>query len=170
MSKLTHSPVKPLSANRAYQGRKIKTTMYKRYVKKVLRILPKLDLPEEGELYLRLIVHYSNTRSDIDNCLKPFIDILQEAYEFNDNRIYRLIVDKKIVPKGEDGIFFEIGLKEGEMYTITELERSHILEVLNTLLEDPTQIPEAEVIESLEILNALHEDLEFSEFEDGEDE
>ena len=129
-----------------------------------------MDVPDDCELYLRLIVHYSNTRSDIDNCLKPFIDILQAAYEFNDNKIYRLVVDKKIVPKGEDGIFFEIGEKEGEMYSITELERSHIMEVLSTLIEDPSQIPEAEVIESLEILNALEDDLEFADFEEDGDE
>jgi Holliday junction resolvase RusA-like endonuclease len=166
---LTHSPIKPLSANRAYQGRKIKTTMYKRYVKKVLAVLPKIDVPEGVQLYLRVIVHYSNVRSDIDNCLKPFIDILQEAYSFNDNKIYRLIVDKEVVPKGEDGIFFEIGEKEGAMYNITELERSHIMEVLNSLIQDPNEIPTAEIIEGLEILNALEDDLEFADFQDEED-
>lgn len=105
---MIHSPVKPLSVNRAYQGRKIKTTMYKRYAKKVLAVLPDLEIPQDCELHLKLVVQYSNRRSDIDNCLKPFIDILQERYDFNDNRIFHLEIVKEIVDRGDDGIYFEV--------------------------------------------------------------
>jgi Holliday junction resolvase RusA-like endonuclease len=50
----------------------------------------------------------SNMASDVDNVVKPFIDILQKKYEFNDKYIFRLIVEKKIVAKGADFIEFYI--------------------------------------------------------------
>lgn len=36
------------------------------------------------------------------------LDILQKRYGFNDSRIYLLTVNKKIVPKGQENITFEI--------------------------------------------------------------
>jgi len=50
----------------------------------------------------------SNKGFDLDNSLKPFIDILQKKYGFNDNRIYSITAMKRIVPKGEEFISFDI--------------------------------------------------------------
>lgn len=55
-----------------------------------------------------MVVYYSNKRSDIDNCLKPFIDVLQKRYGFDDNRIYRIRITKVIVPKGSENIAFRL--------------------------------------------------------------
>jgi len=99
---------KPLSANESYIGRKIKSAKYRKYEDTLLTTLPDLVVSEDGLLHLRLLVRYSNKRSDIDNCLKPFIDVLQKRYDFNDNRIYRLTVKKEIVAKGEEGITFNL--------------------------------------------------------------
>ena len=98
---------KPLSVNEAYQGRKVKSAKYRQYENVLLNTLPDYEIPE-GNLHLRLLVSYSSKRSDIDNCLKPFIDVLQKRYDFNDNRIYRITVKKEIVPKGEEGITFNL--------------------------------------------------------------
>ena len=99
---------KPMSANKAYMGRKRKTKEYRVYTENVLEKLPDLEIPS-GNLSIKLEVYYSNRRADIDNFLKPFIDIMQARYGFNDNKIYKLHVEKFIVPKGEERIAFLVG-------------------------------------------------------------
>ena len=99
-------PVKPMSQNKAYLGRKTKSKDYRLYTGNIVDILPPCDIPE-GELDLKINVFYSNRAADIDNCLKPFIDILQFHYGFNDNKIYHLDVTKLIVPKGQEKLEFE---------------------------------------------------------------
>jgi Holliday junction resolvase RusA-like endonuclease len=101
----SHSHLKPLSANQAFCGKKVKTSAYRKYEMQLLRTLPALEIPD-GELELRVVVYYSNKQSDIDNCLKPFIDILQKRYGFNDNRIYRIRITKVVVPKGQDNMAY----------------------------------------------------------------
>ena len=44
--------------------------------------------------------------SDIDNPLKPFLDILQKKYGINDRDINELLVKKTVVKKGDEFIFF----------------------------------------------------------------
>ena len=93
--------------NNAYRGRRFLTADYKAYKQELMYLLPKLKIPQ-GRLFLRLTVGYSSKGSDIDNCIKPFLDILQEKYEFNDNRVYLLEVAKEDVKKGEEFIDWDI--------------------------------------------------------------
>ena len=73
----------------------------------MFELLPdKIEIPD-GELELVIEFGLSNRQQDIDNGLKPFVDIMQKMYDFNDNRIYSLIVHKVIVPKGEEFIRFQ---------------------------------------------------------------
>ena len=53
-------------------------------------------------------VWFSSRWADIDNWLKLFIDVLQKKYGFNDNRIYKLIIEKEITKKWEEFIEFNI--------------------------------------------------------------
>jgi Holliday junction resolvase RusA-like endonuclease len=99
--------IKPLSVNEVWQGRRFKTQKYKKYESDVLVLLPSLTIPE-GRLCISLEFGFSNTQSDWDNPIKPFVDILQLKYQFNDNRIYRAEVIKTKVKKGEEFIRFEI--------------------------------------------------------------
>lgn len=99
--------IKPLSVNDAWKGRRYKTDAYKAYEKYVLLILPKKSIPN-GKLKLSIHANVSNTQSDIDNPVKPFLDILQKKYGFNDSRVYELNVKKSIVPKGKEHILFEL--------------------------------------------------------------
>jgi len=100
---------KPLSVNQAYYGKKIKTANYRAYEAQLAMNLPKdLVIPDGVKLKLCIHVKYSSKASDIDNCLKPFIDILQTKYSFNDNRLYELRIRKHLVPKGEEEIVFFI--------------------------------------------------------------
>lgn len=101
--------IKPLSVNNAWQGRRFKSPEYTAYEKEVLLKLQAFDLSNVKEpLELSMIIGLSNTASDVDNVVKPFVDILQKKYGFNDKYIYRLIVEKKIVVKGAEFIEFYI--------------------------------------------------------------
>jgi Holliday junction resolvase RusA-like endonuclease len=99
--------IKPLSVNEVSQGRRFKTQKYKKYESDVLMLLPSLAIPE-GRLYISLEFGFSNSQSDWDNPIKPFVDILQLKYQFNDNRIYKAEVIKTKVKKGGEFIRFDI--------------------------------------------------------------
>lgn len=99
--------IKPLSVNEAYRGRRFKTKEYKHYKDNLIFLLPRLKIPD-GKLELTLVFGFSSKGSDIDNCIKNFTDVLQEVYAFNDNRIYKLNVEKVDVEKGEEYISFSL--------------------------------------------------------------
>lgn len=102
--------INPISVNKCWQGKRFKTQDYKRYEKELLYLLPKLTIPE-GELFIKIVFGFSSKLKDIDNPLKPFLDILQLKYKFNDRDIYKLNVEKEIVKKGAEFINFEIKSK-----------------------------------------------------------
>lgn len=108
--------IKPLSVNRAdkitWNARRkcptiTKTKEFKAYKKHLLFILPK-KVEVFEKMTLRLVFGFSSSNSDIDNPVKPFQDILQEKYGFNDKQIFRLEVEKVKTKKGQEFIYFEI--------------------------------------------------------------
>ena len=102
--------IKPLTVNQVWQGKRFKTPAYKAYEKALLMLLPykqHMDIPE-GHLRLTITAGLSNSASDIDNIAKPFIDILQKKYGFNDKLIYQLMLNKQVVKKGDEFIEFEL--------------------------------------------------------------
>jgi Holliday junction resolvase RusA-like endonuclease len=99
--------IKPLSVNDAWQGRRFKTPRYKKYEKDLISLLPKAVVTNH-KLEIFIEFGFSSTASDIDNPLKPFLDILQKKYNINDKQIYSLNVKKTIVKKGSEFINFEI--------------------------------------------------------------
>lgn len=100
--------IKPLSVNEAWQGKRYKTQKYKKYESEVYVLLPDCDIPEKGHLIIWLEFGFSAATSDWDNPIKPFVDILQMKYGFNDNRIVEGHVLKRKVKKGEEYIKFKI--------------------------------------------------------------
>lgn len=102
--------VKAMSVNRAWQGRRFKTTDYKDYERLLINELPDLDdyFNFEQPLHLTVIFGLSNMASDVDNGLKPFIDVMQKKYEFDDKFIFGMEIDKHLVARGHEYIFFEI--------------------------------------------------------------
>lgn len=97
---------KALSVNRCWQGRKYKTKDYLAYEEELLLRLPeRINVPDGGKK-LNIIVGVSNSNQDIDNIAKPFIDILQKKYGFNDREIAILYLEKRKVKKGEEYIDF----------------------------------------------------------------
>ena len=99
--------IKPLSVNQCWRGRRFKTPQYVKYEQMMLALLKPMKVPE-GALKLQIQVGFSSKLADIDNLLKPFIDILQKKFKFNDRDIYKLEVEKVIVAKGKEFIDFEI--------------------------------------------------------------
>lgn len=98
--------IKPLSVNQAFQGKRFKTKLYLAYEKEMWFKLKPMTLPE-APYYLKIDVGMSSSLADIDNFLKPFIDILQKKYGFNDKLIHKLKVMKHLTAKGNEFIDFE---------------------------------------------------------------
>ena len=93
--------IKPLSVNRAWQGKRFKSKDYEAYEKMMLVLLPEATMPEPP---YRLFYEFgfSNSQSDYDNPCKPLGDILQKKYGFNDKEIYEAYIRKRIVKKGQE--------------------------------------------------------------------
>ena len=101
--------IKPLSINACFQGKRFKTKDYKDYEQELWYLLPNQNVPQ-GKLELDIKVGLSSKNADVDNIAKPFIDILQKKYTFNDKMIYRLIIEKENVEKKEEYISFKFRL------------------------------------------------------------
>ncbi len=89
--------IKPLSINGAWKGRKFKTKEYDNYIEELLYLLPKkINInPEE----LHIIFHLKAStyhKADLDNFIKPVLDILVKKEIIEDDRfINKLILEKK---------------------------------------------------------------------------
>lgn len=99
--------IKPLSVNVCWQGKRFKTPKYKSYETEALYKLPILKLPKPPFM-VSYVFGLSNSLSDIDNPVKPFTDILQKKYNFNDRDIMKMVIEKVKVKKGEEFIEFRI--------------------------------------------------------------
>ena len=99
--------IKPLSVNQAWQGKRFKTLQYKSYEEEVLCRLKPLKVSDKP-LELSIKCGLSSKNADVDNILKPFIDILQKKYVFNDKNIYKITIEKEIVKKGKEYIDFNL--------------------------------------------------------------
>ena len=93
--------IKPLSVNEAWQGKRFKTKKYLQYEKQMLLLLPKVFKNDFKELNIKIGVI---SLYDIDNCLKPLLDVLQKKYGFNDRYIMKLTIEKEVVKKGREYI------------------------------------------------------------------
>ncbi|MDE2439270.1 MAG: RusA family crossover junction endodeoxyribonuclease [Patescibacteria group bacterium] len=98
--------IKPLSVNRCWQGRRFKTKEYIEYEKEMMLMLPKCKMEKGVPLCVRITL-WIDQRADIDNPIKPILDILQKKYGFNDRDIMTLTVNK-IVQKSKKDNYIEI--------------------------------------------------------------
>ena len=99
---------KPLSINEAWQGKRFKTSAYKRYEEAMLLLMPKGMVDLEQMLRVEFFFGFSNKASDLDNPVKLLMDIAQKKYGFNDKNVFELNVRKCIVKKGEE--FIQMGI------------------------------------------------------------
>ena len=99
--------IKPLSVNQCWRGRRFKTDKYKKYETDLLKMLLPVEIPE-GRLKVYLKFGLSSKLADVDNPVKAFVDILQKRYNFNDKDIYKMLIVKEDVKKGDEYIDFKI--------------------------------------------------------------
>lgn len=92
---LIRLPIRPMSINSAWQGRRFKTPKYKRYCQAVSCLLPKREtITGYINLEVALYLKYFAT-SDVDNFLKPMIDILVSNRIIEDDKfILKITVEK----------------------------------------------------------------------------
>ena len=99
--------IKPLSVNECWRGKRYKTPAYLNYEKHLLYRLKPIKLPEPPfEVFYEFGL--SSKNSDWDNPIKPFQDILQKKFGFNDKEIQVAHVKKTLVKKGDEYVFFDI--------------------------------------------------------------
>jgi len=101
--------IKPLSINKAFQGKRFKTKEYKDYEAELLYTMPQCLSFPSTPYCVSFEFGFSNKASDIDNPVKLITDIMQKKYGFNDKEIYQMNLVKKIVPKGEE--YFKVVLE-----------------------------------------------------------
>lgn len=99
--------IKPLSVNQCWRGRRFKTPNYTKYEKQLLLMLPTYEVPK-GKLEINIVFGLSSKNADWDNPIKPFQDILQKKYGFNDRNVYKATIEKVDVKKGSEFIQFEL--------------------------------------------------------------
>jgi hypothetical protein len=80
-------PIKALSVNSGFQGKRFKTVEYKKYERNVLLLLPKMQV---GKAPYKLYIEFglSSKLQDLDNCIKFLQDCLVKKYGFDDRDIY----------------------------------------------------------------------------------
>ena len=86
--------IKPLSLNYCFNwsmGTYVKNEKYKNYIENLKSKLIDIYIPK-GKLKLSVDFGVSSKGSDIDNLLKPFIDVISERYGINDNRFLIFII------------------------------------------------------------------------------
>ena len=105
--------IKSLSLNQAYIGRRFATPALKDFKMALSLLLPKQTVPE-GKLSVRLAFGVSSAGADLDNQAKTMIDALSENYGFNDNRVYKIEMEKIITKKGAEYIDFELLALQGD--------------------------------------------------------
>ena len=100
--------IKPLSVNEAWQGKRFKTDKYLAYEKELLLNLPNKKPKLSEMLRIDFFFGFSSPLADLDNPVKPLMDILQKKYGFNDKQVFELNVRKCLVEKGKEFISVEI--------------------------------------------------------------
>lgn len=105
---MTTVQIKPLSVNEAWKGKRYKTEKYKWFEYETLFLLPKnLKLPK-APYFVYFEFGLSNKAADWDNPIKPFQDVLQKKYGFNDKDVESAFIKTQQTPKGNEYIKFEI--------------------------------------------------------------
>lgn len=90
--------IKPLSINKAFQGRRFHTKEHKQYIEDMLWLLKGYKGLKTKELYkIDIIFTFKNKASDISNCIKIFEDCLVKSGIVRDDRdCYEMTLHKKI--------------------------------------------------------------------------
>lgn len=126
--------IKPLSANQMWnrRGKKtFKSANYLEYQNNIRDELIGTDWPfGADQVAFDVVVGLSNRGSDLDNVIKPILDTYQGIYEeFNDNKVYDIKLEKRIVKRGREYLDIRIRkYEDGETKETQEETRSELQE------------------------------------------
>jgi Holliday junction resolvase RusA-like endonuclease len=108
-------------------NRKGKTTFksadYLQYQNDIRDQLIGTDWPfGSGQVSFNITAGVSNRGADLDNVIKPILDTYQGVYEeFNDNKVYNIELEKRIVKRGRE--YLDIRIREYESDQATETQQ-----------------------------------------------
>ncbi len=94
-----------------YRNKSIKSVKYIAYQNKIKEELAGVKWPfaKSDQLEFEIIAGLSNRMADLDNIVKPLLDTYQTIFEdFNDNKVYHILLDKQITAKGNEYLFVRI--------------------------------------------------------------
>lgn len=100
-------PLKGISLNQAYRGRRFTTPALKQFKNDMAFLLPQMAIPK-GKLCITYKFGVSSKASDADNLSKATTDCIAEKYGFNDRIVYKFVIEKEDVAKGNEYISFLI--------------------------------------------------------------
>lgn len=109
-------------------NRKGKTTFksadYLQYQNDIRDQLIGTDWPfGSGQVSFNITAGVSNRGADLDNVIKPILDTYQGVYEeFNDNKVYNIELEKRIVKRGREYLDIRIREYEGDKTKETQQE------------------------------------------------
>ncbi len=76
-----------------------------------------------GQVSFNIIAGLSNRGADLDNVIKPILDTYQGVYEnFNDNKVYNIELEKRIVKRGREFLDIRVREYEGDQTKETQQE------------------------------------------------
>lgn len=89
-------PIKPISANVAWSGRRFKSKTYKQFESDVSKLLPFCKNTIKGEVEVSYVFHIKNYKmTDVDNCIKQIQDlIVKRGYIEDDRKIVKFTAQK----------------------------------------------------------------------------
>ena len=99
-------PVKPISVNAVWQGRRFKTKAYKQYEYDCMWFMGSKKLVGEVEVHYRFYLK-NYALSDVDNLIKPIQDIMVKSGIIEDDRKIKKVVAEKF-KSNEDKIEINI--------------------------------------------------------------
>ena len=87
--------IHPLSVNECWKGRRFKTPAYKSYEKELCALLPRQKMIKGMVKVDFFFGHPNAMKTDVDNLLKPLLDIITKAGYIEDDRYVMELSAKK---------------------------------------------------------------------------
>lgn len=98
-------PIRALSVNQTWRGRRFKTDLYQQYERDCFKLIR--GTPVKGEVEIHFQFHYKKHPYDLDNGIKPILDILVKTGMIDDDRYLMKLIAEKFVGV-EDKIVIDI--------------------------------------------------------------
>lgn len=103
-------PLKALSTNEMWQGRKQRSYGYKNFRRKTFKLLQEYQKEHgiHGNMVMYLSVGFSSKAADLSNALKAIEDVLMEYFGMDDKRTVDIHLRKYYVYRGDEFIKVKI--------------------------------------------------------------